>query len=259
MAIETAFHYANICAALVLAVRLCMSQLRDSYLWFLLLICYETIFGLLAIGIRLHLLRIDYRLLWLSLDPIQWGLYFAVCYSLVQRILTDHPGIYSVSKKILLGCFILAALISLLSGRMEYRAAGVEDLPVNILLIVDRAVSTGALLVLLLSLSYLLWFPVEVTRNVAFLSAGLVIYFASETTLLLARDIWSPQSLRLVSTVLILISTACLITWIFVLNTAGEMKAVRPGHSWRPEEHQRLLDQLEALDAALARKHRQAV
>jgi hypothetical protein len=256
MPIETAFHYLNICAALILAIRLYTSNLRDSYRWFLVLICYETVFGFLAIGIRLHLLRLDYRLLWLCLEPIQWILYFAVCYSLVRRILTDHPGIYSVSKKILIGCFALSALISVLSGQMEYRATGMDDLPVNILLIVDRAVSTGALLVLLLSLGYLLWFPVEVARNVAYLSAGLVVYFASETCLLLARDIWSPQSLRLVSTVLILISTACLVTWIFCLNSVGERVPVRPGHSWKPEEQQRLMSQLDALNAALLRNAR---
>lgn len=256
MPLETAFHYANICAAIGLVTRLRASHLGSLYRYFFLLMCYEAIFGSLEVCIRLEWLRIDYRSLWLLLQPVRWILYIAVCYSLMQRLLVDHPGIYSVSKKVLIGCFAFAGLISILSGRIEYGTSGLENLPVNIGLIIDRAVCTGALLVLLLTLGYLLWFPVEVARNVAFLSAGLVIYLASETTLLLARNIWSPQSLRLVSTVLILISTACLIAWAFVLNSVGERRTVRPGHSWNPDSQQKLLTQLDALNAVLVRNSR---
>jgi hypothetical protein len=256
MPLETALHYVNIFASVVLVTRLWASRLGALYRSFLLLMCYEAIFGFLEICIRLEWLRVDYRSLWLFLEPIHWILYVAVCYSLMQRLLADHPGIYSVSKKVLIGCFAVAGLVSILSGRIEYGASGLADLPVNLGLIIDRAVCTGALLVLLLTLSYLLWFPVEVARNVAFLSAGLAIYFASETALLLERNIWSPNSLRLVSTVLILISTACVVIWISFLNSAGEQRTVRPGHSWNPNDRQKLLTQLDALNSVLVRNHR---
>lgn len=256
MSLETAFHYFNICATIFLVIRLWASHLGLTYRWFVLLMCYEAGFGLLTIGIQLELLPFDYRTLWLVLQPVQWILYFAVCYSLMRGLIGNHLGIYSVSKKILLGCFALAGLVSLLSGGLEYGALDLAFAPVNIGIIIDRAACTGALLVLLLSLGYLLWFPVEVARNTAFLSAGLLIYFAAGTVLLLTRDLWSPDSLRLVSTVMILISTACIVTWILFLNSAGEERKVRPGHSWKPEEQQRLLTQLEALNAALIRNAR---
>jgi hypothetical protein len=256
MALETAFHYANICAATVLAVRLFTSHLAHLYRPFLLLVCYGIGADVLSVAVRQQWLPIDYRSLWLLLQPVEWVLYIAVSYGLMQRLLSHHPGIYSVSKKVLLGCFTLALIVSVCSARLEYGSSTIENLPVNVGLIIERAVCTGALLVLVLSLAYLLWFPVEVARNVAFLSAGLVIYFASETALLLARNIWSPQSLRLVSTVLILISTVCLITWAFLLNSAGERSMVRPGHSWSPDDQQRLLTQLDALNSVLVRNSR---
>lgn len=255
MSLERALQYLNILAAIALVLRLSVAHLAHIYRSFFLLICYEAVSGLLGLAFTESWMKFDYRLYWLWLRPVELSLYLAVCYSIVRRLLTDHPGIYSVSRRITTACFVLALLTSVLSAQLEY-SAGIHNLPVNIALIAERAVYTGALVVLLLSLSYLLWFPVGVTRNLAVLSSGLVIFFASDTTLVLARNLWSPQSLRLVSTVLGGISTACLVFWAVCISAIGERTTVRPGHSWKADDQQKVLAQLDALNAALIRNAR---
>jgi hypothetical protein len=256
MPLERALLCLNICAAVILAARLSVSHLGGIYRSFLLLVCYVAASEAVALAFRQGLVSFNYRIYWLALRPVEWALYIGVSYAVVRRLLTDHPGIYSVSKKITAGCFAIALAVSAFSAAMEYGSVGTNDIMVNVALVLQRAVCTGTLLVLVLSLAYLLWFPVEVPRNVAILSTGLVIYFASETTLLLARNVWSPDSLRLVSTLMMLISTACIVVWLFFLNSAGERTTVRPGHSWKTDDQQRVLARLEALNAALVRNAR---
>ncbi len=48
-------------------------------------------------------------------------------------------------------------------------------------------------------LLFLLWFPVEISRNLVVFSAGFVVYFAAKTSLLLERSFWSHDSTRIVS------------------------------------------------------------
>ena len=190
--------------------------------------------------------------MWLWSRPLDWFFYVAVVYALLHDIMMDHPGILSMSRKIFAACFAGSIVIAFVSAGLEFSAAALSG-PINLGFVVERACATAALLLLMLTLVYFLWFPVEVTRNVVFICSGLVVYFAAKTTFLLARDIWSPDSLRLVSTVLIFISTGTFIYWVLSLSRIGELRTVRPGHSWKPEQQKPLMDKLDALNAVLAR------
>jgi hypothetical protein len=123
-------------------------------------------------------------------------------------------------------------------------------------MIVERACITTSLILLAVTLGFLLWFPVQVSRNIAVLCAGLLAYFAAAAAMLLLRDVWSVGSFLTLSMTVVSVHTACLLFWLRYLNTRGELRKVRPGHSWRRKDQERLVGQLEAINAALIRSAR---
>jgi len=52
------------------------------------------------------------------------------------------------------------------------------------------------------------------------------------------------------------VSVACLMFWLFCLNRRGEIRRVVVGHQWNPGDEQRLLAQLDAINASLLRSVR---
>jgi hypothetical protein len=48
----------------------------------------------------------------------------------------------------------------------------------------------------------------------------------------------------------------CQLFWLFALGRQGEQKRVVVGHHWKPSDEQRLLGQLEAINASLLRSRK---
>lgn len=256
MSVSLLAQYLNVAVAIVLVLRLVWLRLLDHYKVFGALIAFDIFSSGVILFVPWGRPHLDYRAAWLALQPVSWILYVWVVYAVLHNIMIEHRGILSMSRKLFAACFAASMLIGALSARIEFVVAH-PDAPVKLALIAERGFCTVSLLLLCVTLAYLLWFPIAVSRNTALLCAGLMIYFAAKTALLLARDIWSPDSVRLVSLVLILISTACLTLWSVFLTRAGEYETVRPGHSWKPNEQDRLLHQLEAINAVLLRSVKQ--
>ncbi len=73
---------------------------------------------------------------------------------------------------------------------------------------------------------------------------------------LLLRSFYSHESLPLVNNGVTFILCICLACWITFLNKQGETVPVTIGHSWRASRQPELMNNLEALNAALARAGR---
>ena len=123
-------------------------------------------------------------------------------YSHIEKILVNLPGVARLSKSFLNFACISAVALGVISALIELGAWGLWDsnkLWIGVTaggIIVARMFASIALLVFVAILIFLLWFPVSVSKNVAALTVGLVVYFASKTTLLLARGAWSDSSVR---------------------------------------------------------------
>ena len=111
-----------------------------------------------------------------------------------SEILKSLPGILRFSRVVLNVIFAVAILLALLTVLPEYSAAGGAKFPDPIdrfliaFFVLNRAVAMAALLVLACILAFILWFPVQMHRNLAVFSVGLVVYFAVKVALLLARS-----------------------------------------------------------------------
>jgi hypothetical protein len=154
--------------------------------------------------------------------------------------------------------------LAALSFSPEYTASGLSTLPnridhaLGIAIVLERVIATIALLVFTAILAFVLWFPVQMPRNLAVFSVGLVFYFATNVALLLFHSYFAHHSSRLVNSGLNLVLSACYVYWGLLIRADGEKVTVRMGHSWRKHEQKRLIGQLEALNAALLNAGRRA-
>jgi hypothetical protein len=258
--------YLNLVAAVVLSFRLVSLGLFNKYKAFAIFLLYELSVSLAFVAVPWHEFYdrygIDYRIIWLAERPIAWVLYVGVVYSILNKVMQAHPAILNASKKALAASFAVAIAIGFVSAEMEFSVTNERAAPALVSLVthgvvIERACLTTAFLLLALTFSFLLWFPVDVSRNVALLSSGLLIYFAGGAALIVLRDVWTLGSWQTLSLGFSALQTACLAVWLRFLNVRGEERKVRPGHSWKPAEQDRLLQQLEAINAVLLRSVKQ--
>jgi hypothetical protein len=250
----------NVALCIALVIRLLVLRLHRVYRIFSLFLLSELFGSLVAFWKFLAPDSLpDYRIIWLVAQPFIWICTLWTVYALLEAVLGNLPGILGFSQKLLNGAFIAAGILALLTARGEYQLSGaaayVDPIAraVGVGLVLDRVVSTVALLVLVSILAFLLWFPVEVSRNLIVFSTGFLVYFAAKTALSLTRSFWSLENLRLISNLIMFISGACFAYWAVFISRQGESVPVRIGHSWHKHEQERLIGQLEAMNAALLR------
>jgi hypothetical protein len=207
---------------------------------------------------------VDYRISWMSFRVIAWILSLWVVYALLDAILQSFPGILRFSKMLLNAIFLLSLVAAVLTIGPEFSAAGVDKFtaPIDRMVVtwyvLDRAISMAAILILLVILAFILWFPVQMPKNLAVFSVGLVVYFGSKTALWLLRTYLShetapDESVTLVTNTINFVLAACFAYWIVFLTPQGQTREVRIGHSWSTIEQDRLVGQLESMNAALLR------
>jgi hypothetical protein len=251
----------------VLSVRLLSLRLHSIYRIFCIFLAFDLFFSVVSwLEELIHNPRLDYRITWISLSVIGWILSLCLVYGLLQAILAGLPGILRFSRKLLNVTFIAVVVVTLLTMRIDVAVAGASGYltgfvdpvgkAVRIAFDLERVISTVALFVLLLILVFVLWFPVQMSRNLAIFSIGFVIYFAAKTGLMLTRGFWSQQSLLLASNLIAFTLTACYAYWTIFITREGESTSVRIGHRWDTGQQQRLIGQLEAMNASLLRAAR---
>lgn len=205
---------------------------------------------------------VDYRIVWLSTSLPVWLLTVFMAYSHMDKILVNLPGIAKLSRKVLNFACISATALGVISAIIECDVGGLWDSQKLLIglteggIIVSRMVASIALLVFLAVLTFLLWFPVSVSRNVASLTLGLLVYFAGKTFVLLGRAGWSEHSLRVVSTCITIISSSCFAYWIVKITPKGERAPLQFRLPWRHVDKERLMRQLELLDRSVAQAAR---
>lgn len=238
------------------SIRVSLPRVYRLFGFFLGFQLLESLISLALDAFRGH---VDYRLIWMSLRVVAWVLSLWMVYALVSELLQALPGILRFSRLLLNIVFSLAVLAALLTVVPEYTAAGAAHFkdPIDRALVtfyvLDRAVSMAAFLVLVCILAFVLWFPVQMRRNLAVFSVGLVAYFGARVGISLLRTYWLRDYSHLLITVITWILPLCYLYWIFLISSQGQAAEVRPGHSWRLDEQRRLMAQLESMNTALLR------
>jgi hypothetical protein len=258
--------YINAITGAALIFRLAFLRLFGVYRIFSCFLLYELFqsFAFLFVS-EAPALNLDYRIVWSSMRLGAWILMLGTVYSLLAKVLASLPGILRFSRVLLNVVFITAIAIGFFTVSPEYKALGAAEAIDEarrvflISLVMDRAMTMSAFIALLAILLFILWFPVEIPRNLVIFSIGLVIYLGSKTALLLARSYFSyfphlPDNLPgLVSGLITAILAICFVIWAGLISRRGQQSTVRVGHSWQSQEQERLIIQLEAMNATLLR------
>ncbi len=250
--------------SIVLIFRLVSLRLHKVYKVFCIFLLFQVLTSSLVLVEKFTSLDrlIDYRVTWLCVQVGVWALWIWMVYALLHAILENLPGILKASNRALNIVFPLAIGIAVISAAPEYVASGAGkitaplDFLVTLALIAERAVSTVALLTILLMLVFILWFPVRMPRNLAGFSIGFVLYFSAKTSLLLLRSFWAHGNFAMLDDGVTVILCSCLVYWIIFINSSGEHRPVTLGHSWQTAKRNKLIGDLEALNASLARAGR---
>lgn len=253
----------------VVIVRLLGLRLHHVYRILCAFLSFDLVSSLVGDVERLlHNPSLDYRITWIALSVVGWVLSLFMVYGLLQAILASLPGILRLSKKLLNVTFVSVVIVTLLTSRIDAAFSGPTGFlsgivdpvgrAVRVAFDLERIISTVALLVLLSILGFVLWFPVRMPRNLVILSIGLVIYFAANSALMLTRGLWSVETVSVVSNVIAFILSACYACWAIAITRDGETTPVRIGHSWDSGQQERLVGQLEAMNASLLRSARRS-
>jgi hypothetical protein len=195
--------------------------------------------------------RVHYSYAWMATEALSLCFYALIVLELYTLILGDLVGIATLSRRYIKVAIGLAIAVSLLLLYFEKTPTGIT----TTFLIFERAIVSSLLVFVLLITAFVVYYPVPLNRNVVVYSIAYALYFATKTAGLFASNL-SHHWYRQVSTLLVGVSTACLMLWVFALSRRGETKPEVIGHRWQPEDGERLLSQLKAINASLVRTAR---
>jgi len=189
-----------------------------------------------------------YRDAWMISEGLVLCAHVLVILELCKVILRGLPGITTVARRYIkwtLGIAVVGSLLLL----------GVERAPLGMygyFLACERAIVSSLVFFVLLMMGFLVYYPLPLNRNAISYSIGYGVYFLTKAAAIFVRNL-APTWHRPVSTTLVSISTVCLSFWLFALSRRGETRAMGALHHWSSEEEERLLSQLQTINAGLNR------
>jgi hypothetical protein len=195
-----------------------------------------------------------YGITYLATLPILWVFYILVVLELYSLFLQNYSGIYSLGRWTLYGALLFSVAVSILtlipswgneSSRLMFWSTTVE-----------RGVVFSLVIFLLLILLFLSRYLVSLSRNIIVHCIVYTIFFLGISMTILIRNVVGYDVAREVNNVVMVISAACYLVWIFFLTRAGESSIVKLRHTWTRADEQRLIDQLNSINDTLLRAAR---
>jgi hypothetical protein len=233
-------------AMLALCVKMRLDGLDRIYKYFFGYQLLQLLETLVPIFFRLDgLLYRNYYVVSETLVLFFSALVVLELYSIVLRGL---KGFTTISRRFIHGTLALAIFLSLLPLIWEKTPNTVTGYFFSF----ERPVLCSLLIFLLLITGFLVYYPVPLGRNALIYLVGYAIWLTTDVTELFIRNLghyWP----RLWSDAHMVVYVACLLLWCLGLSRQGENKTVVLGHQWRPGDDERLLAELEAINASLLR------
>lgn len=255
--------YLDFIVACILIIQLIRLKLYSSYKALIVFVLYESVQAVLYVVLRHFAVEgkefLDYRLLWGGTRWIAWVTEIWVVYALLIAILKQLPGILRFSLRFLNVALSLAVIISVLTIKPQYTASGTAygsdwlGRFTNLNLALDRATAFGLLLAILSILTFVLFFPIRVPRNLAAISTGLCLALFVRISVILIKIYLPAVDSPLLGVLDQLVTVGCMAYWVFSLNLKGEETRATLGRAWHTVPQGHLVDQLEAINSALLR------
>jgi hypothetical protein len=227
-----------------LVARMWIADLHRIYPFFFLYLLADLLQTL--IGVSIPFKGPAYPYFWVASEGTIACCYALIVIELYRVVLRDLPGIATISRRYITVTVAVATVGSLLLLRLEEAPANY----VSVFFVIERAIVFSLVIFILLVSAFLAYYPIPLNRNVVIYSIGYAVYFLTKATALFVRTL-GHYVLPQISTVLLVVSSVCLLFWVLTLSRQGELRAVVIGHKWKREDEARLLSKLKAINASL--------
>ena len=197
-----------------------------------------------------------YFFIWRATQPVEWFFYIAMVFELYRIILARHKGLYSLGRWAMYAGIFISVTISALTllphitPQMPQRSKGMAYFTAA-----ERGVDCSLAIFLLFMMFLLSWYAVPLCRNVVVHAVIYTVFFLSSTLGLLLHSVFGKNNADALNTGIMAVSSVCMLAWFFLLSRRGE--EVRVKLPWiGPEQEERILSQLDSMNAALLRTAR---
>jgi hypothetical protein len=198
-----------------------------------------------------------YQQIWMITDPLVVGFYILMVVELYRVVLSKYKGLYSLGRWAMYASVVVAVTISLLSLLPKLTPATPQRTRLmGYFIFTERGIDSALAIFILLILLFLSRYPIRLSQNARVHALIYSVFFLSNTVGLFLRMLFGLKASENLNMVFTAISASSMIAWLVLLSPAGEEipdKQLRI----RPEQEQRLLTQLDALNASLLRVSRQ--
>lgn len=234
-----------------LAVKMAVQRLFQTYIWFFFFLCFEIVRSLVLLPIAPNTTL--YAWVFLATQPITWLIYILVVLELYSNTFSGYQGIASMSRWVVTGSLVAAVGISSVTLWADLARPTGRYKVLVYYSVVERGLVFSLVVFLLLITLFLVWFPISIRRNVFLHSSVYSLYFLSSTFTLFVRNIAGYQTTPAINTVLMFVDLVCFALWLTGFSKAGEVTMTTVRHSWQPNDEERLMQHLNALNASLLR------
>jgi len=243
----------------LLTTRLCR-RYRIFFSYFIFRFLYMTTFLIVTHmkglpggdGIRSNL----YFYIYFYTVPLMLLAYIWLVIELYSLILERYRGLYTLGRWAMYAAIVISSAISILtllpklgpslpepSRRLMYEFAA------------ERGVDSALVIFIVLIIGFLSRYPVVLSRNTVVHTVIYSVFFFSDAAVLLWRTLLGYHVTEAANAIAGAISAACTLAWAFLLTAHGEeVRAQLP--QIRPEAEERILQQLDAINATLLKVSR---
>lgn len=247
---EQTLWYLNIAAVVFLLARLYSQRLARIYPALFVYLFADALQQVVALAFGKR--RQVYAEIYFVGQGLKIALAIWVVLELYQLALAQQPGLARFGRRTLDYLFFIAVLAGLVNFFLEIGANPAHMRYPTGFTRLESTVDLVTLVVLVIIVGFLLWFPVRASRNVALSLGGFVFYSFQRWSGLMLTTFW-PQWTHELSSLMLSASFVCLVVWGIVLRRDGETTSVVTGHRWNPAEAERLTIQLDAINSRLVR------
>jgi hypothetical protein len=192
-----------------------------------------------------------YFVIYVGIQPFIWTLYVLMVREVYGLALASHRGLHTLGRWAMYVAVVISVAVSLLSilTKITPKTPQISRI-IGYVFAIDRGVNFALVLFILMILFFLSRYPVPLSRNVVRDSSILFVYFLSNTAGILLRSMYGPGIMSAtISNVLLGIATLATLAWLFLITPAGE--GIRKVMGIAPQHEQRILQQLDSLNATL--------
>jgi len=254
-ALGSLFHYVFLAGCALTAGKLYFSGLYKRYPVFFLYFLFRIPNAIWPFFLDVR--SVPYFNVWTITTIIALIFYVLLVVELYRLVLANYRGLQTIGRWAMYASLIVSVAVSVLSLLPKMASMSARNRKLFVVLGPERAIETALALFIIVLLAFLSRYPIQLSRNVRLHAVVYAAFFLSNTLGTLMRLLFGIAIGDAANLVIAAVNTSTVLAWLLFLNPAGE--EVRDSQPAMTREHeQRLLKQLETLNATMLRVSRQA-